>query len=216
MAFPAGAQPGIDVSHYQEVVDWPTVHSAGDVFGFAKASEGQFTTDQYFADNWAGMKAVGVLRGAYHFYHPSKDAQAQVALFLKCLATGNGGSPLLAPGDLPAALDLEITENVAPADILAGVATWLAAVQAATGRQPLLYTYPSFWKSSLGNPATLAEYPLWIAHLKTAAPTIPGGWGNWAFWQFDKQPVDGVTATPVVDLDAFNGSLGDLQKLAGQ
>src|SRR5216684_2415566 len=137
MPFPAGAQPGIDVSHFQAVVDWNTVSSGGDVFAFAKASEGASVKDMYFADNWVGMKTAGLLRGAYHFFHPSTDAQVQADLFLQVLASANGGSPLLAQGDLPAALDLEVADGVAPADIIAGAAQWLAAVQAATGRTPL-------------------------------------------------------------------------------
>jgi lysozyme len=214
MPFPVGAQPGIDVSHYQTAVDWNAVSSGGDVFAFAKASEGGTVKDMYFADNWAGMKAAGLLRGAYHFFHPSSDAQAQADFFLQRLAEANGGSPLLAQGDLPAALDLELTDGVAPADIIAGASLLLAAVQAATGRVPLLYSFVNFWQTTMGNPPDLSAYPLWIAHLNVSAPTVPGGWPNWLFWQFDKQSVTGVPGA-AVDLDAFNGTPHDMQSLAG-
>jgi lysozyme len=213
MPFPAGAVPGIDVSHYQAHVDWAAVAGGGEQFGFAKASEGALVPDQYFLDNWTGMKAAGILRGAYHFYHPTADPQAQANNFLKRLAAANGGSPLLVPGELPAALDLEVTDGVTPAALLAGASSWLTAVQSATGKRPIVYTYPSFWKSTLGNPEILSDYPLWIAHLNVASPTLPGGWRNWVLWQFDKQPVPGVPA-PVTDLDAFNGAYVDLLNLA--
>ncbi len=52
MGFPLGAVPGIDVSHWQTVVDWETVAAGGEHFAFAKASEGADISDQYFADNW--------------------------------------------------------------------------------------------------------------------------------------------------------------------
>ncbi len=214
MPFPAGAIPGVDVSHYQAVVDWTAVAAGGERFGFAKASEGASVPDQYFLDNWNGMKAAGILRGAYHFFHPSADPQAQANNFLNRLAAANGGSPLLAPGDLPAALDIEVTDGASAATLLAGAGAWLAAVEAATGKHPIVYTYPSFWKSTLGNPGALSNYPLWIAHLNVAAPIVPGGWQSWVFWQFDKQPVAGVPA-PVTDLDAFNGTYDSLQNLAG-
>jgi lysozyme len=84
MAFPTGAVPGIDVSHYQGSVDWATVAGGGERFGFAKASEGVSGTgssDPYFADNWSGMRAAGILRGAYHFYHPKDDPTAQAHNF---------------------------------------------------------------------------------------------------------------------------------------
>lgn len=213
MPLPAGVVSGIDVSHYQAVVDWTAVAGDGGRFGFAKATEGVLVADPYFMDHWTGMKAAGILRGAYHFYHPSGDPQAQANNFLKRLAAANGGSPLLASGDLPAALDIEVTDGVTPAALLAGLSSWLTAVEAATGKRPILYTYVSFWKNTLGNPAVLSDYPLWIAHLNVDAPTVPGGWRNWMFWQCDKQSVPGVPA-PVTDLNAFNGPFDELQNLA--
>jgi lysozyme len=216
MAFPAGSQPGIDVSHYQGAVDWSTVAAGGEVFAFAKASEGSGdkSGDIYFADNWSGMKAADLLRGAYHFFHPGSDASAQADAFLGSLSKANGGSVVLNPGDLPAALDLEVTDAVAPADIIAAATIWLQKVQDATGKQPLLYTFVSFWKDTLGNPGDLSNYPLWIAETKVSAPIVPGAWANWYFWQFDQQVIGGVSSA-TVDVDAFNGTLHDLQAFAG-
>ena len=214
MSFPAGAVPGIDVSHYQEVVDWPTVATGGEAFAFAKASEGASVADLYFADNWTAMRSASLLRGAYHFFHPATDANAQADNFLKRLANANGNSTLLAPGDLPAAIDVEVSDGVAPGDIISGVSAWLIAVEQATGRRPIVYTYVDFWKNTLGNPQDLSGYPLWISHLNVTSPTIPGGWQNWLFWQFAKQPITGI-ANGVVDADAFNGTVNDLHILAG-
>jgi lysozyme len=214
MAFPSGTVPGVDVSHYQEVVDWPTLATTGEAFAFAKASEGKSIPDLYFADNWAAMRAAGILRGAYHFFHPATAAADQVSFFLDRLQNANGGSTQLAPGDLPAALDLEVSDGVAAADIIAGAGAWLVAIEAQTGRKPIVYTYVDFWKTTLGNPQDLAGYPLWISQLNVNSPSIPGGWGNWIFWQFAKQPVTGIS-NGSVDVDAFNGSFADLQTLAG-
>jgi lysozyme len=129
------------------------------------------------------------------------------------LANANGGVATLAVGDLPVALDIEVTDGADTADLLAGAASWLATIEAATGKHPIVYTYVSFWQSTLGNPPDLSNYPLWIAHLNVAAPAVPGGWANWIFWQFDKQPLPGVPSL-VTDLDAFNGVYADLQSLA--
>src|ERR1700761_4245634 len=81
MAFPSGAVPGIDVSHHQEVVNWAAVADAGEVFAFAKASEGMSVPDLYFADNWSGMKKAGILRGAYHFFHPAVTPRRRLRSF---------------------------------------------------------------------------------------------------------------------------------------
>ncbi len=214
MAFPSGAVPGLDVSHYQEIIDWSALASSGEAFAFAKASEGGSIADVYFADNWSALKNAGIVRGAYHFFHPATDASQQADFFLSRLANANGGSTQLAPGDLPVALDLEVSDGVAPASILQGVTAWLLKIEQATGRRPILYTYVDFWQSTLGNPNDLSGYPLWISHLNVTAPTIPGGWSNWIFWQFAKQMLGGIS-TGVVDVDAFNGTMSDLRQLAG-
>jgi lysozyme len=214
MAFPSGAVPGIDVSHHQEVVNWAAVADAGEVFAFAKASEGMSVPDLYFADNWSGMKQAGILRGAYHFFHPAVDAAAQAAFFLKRLANANSGSTLLAPGDLPVTLDLEIVDGVAPAGIIDGATKWLVAVEQATGRRPILYTYVDFWKNTLGNPNALSAYPLWIAQYSGTPPHVPGGWTDWTFWQFSSNQTVGGVSGPA-DVDAFKGSVDALRALAG-
>ncbi len=214
MAFPSGAVPGLDVSHYQEVVDWPTVAAGGEAFAFAKASEGKSVADVYFADNWSALRAAGILRGAYHFFHPATDAAAQADFFLSRLANANGGSMQLAPGDLPAALDLEVSDGVAVGNIIAGAAAWLVVIEQATGRKPIVYTYVDFWKTTLGNPQDLSGYPLWISEVNVTSPTIPGGWANWIFWQFAKQTISGIS-TGLVDADAFNGTIDDLRIFSG-
>lgn len=213
MAFPPNGLPGIDVSHYQGHVDWTQVAANGELFAFCKATESIGATDQYFADNWNGIKAAGLLRGAYHFFHPDQDATKQAQYFLSALTKANG-SATLAPGDLPITLDLEISGNQAPAAILAGAELWLKTIADATGRQPLLYTFTSFWKNNLGNPKVLSNYPLWIAQYSSYNPLPIGAWPTYTLWQFGQQPIPGVAGP--VDANSFQGSPQDLKTLAGQ
>ncbi|NJK52148.1 MAG: hypothetical protein HC936_03745 [Leptolyngbyaceae cyanobacterium SU_3_3] len=72
---------GIDVSVYQGNIDWATVASQGIYYGFAKATEGASTTDPAFAKNWAGMKSVGLVRGAYHFFGQVKIQPCRLITF---------------------------------------------------------------------------------------------------------------------------------------
>src|SRR5690348_5667269 len=44
---------GIDVSHYQQAVDWAAVARAGIHYSFIKATEGAHVVDSQFARNWA-------------------------------------------------------------------------------------------------------------------------------------------------------------------
>jgi lysozyme len=84
---------GIDVSNRQNDVDWARVAAAGVQFGYVKATEGEGLTDVRFRENFDGAKAAGLVRGAYRFFRPDKDAEAQVESFLHVV-------PALSPGDL--------------------------------------------------------------------------------------------------------------------
>src|SRR6185437_15314089 len=95
---PTGATlQGADVSHYQGTIAWPSV---GVSFAVAKATEGTGYTDPDFAKNWSGMKAAGVVRGAYHYIHCDIDPTQQAQYFLGVLSSAGG----LQAGDLPPAL----------------------------------------------------------------------------------------------------------------
>ncbi len=200
-----GATPqvhGIDVSHYQGTIDWPTVAAGGMGFAFVKATQGTTSVDALFAQNWQGVQAAGLLRGAYHFYQPGDDPAAQAAHFLSVVQC--------AAGDLPPVLDIETAGSQTPAEIVPGIEIWLAAVEAAVGCPPIVYTAPGFW-SSLGT-AAFGQYPLWVAEYGVSTPKLPAGWTSWAFWQSSESgQAAGVHGS--VDLDVFQGSLEELQLL---
>lgn len=197
-----GNATGIDVSHFQGTVDWATVRQAGVQFAFAKATDGLTWIDPQFAVNWPGMKAAGILRGAYHFFEPADDGAEQAEFFLQTVQ--------LAAGDLPPALDVE-TAGASNSALWSGVETWLQTVAAATGVQPFLYLDPTFANENHA-PASLAAYPLWIADYGVAQPTLPLGWSDWLIWQHSQSgTVSGVTGS--VDLDLLNGSIAKLLAL---
>src|SRR5450631_2984882 len=56
---PGGTVQGMDVSHYDGAIDWPTAKANGIDFAFVKATEGATYVDTTFASNWAAMKAAG-------------------------------------------------------------------------------------------------------------------------------------------------------------
>ncbi len=191
---------GIDVSHYQGAVDWNAVRGAGVTFAFAKATEGVTTVDATFSTNWPAIGAAGLLRGAYHFFHPEEDAASQAQHFLSVVGT-------LSAHDLPPVLDVEVTNGVSTSVLWAGVSTWLETVAQATGRRPMIYVSPGFWDENAPNPA-LASYPLWLADY-AASPSLPNGFSTWSFWQYSQSgAVAGVAGA--VDRDVFNGPIAAL------
>ncbi|HEX8686248.1 MAG TPA: GH25 family lysozyme [Pyrinomonadaceae bacterium] len=194
---------GIDVSHFQGHVDWNAVKAAGCAFAFAKATEGTGVTDPYFHANWAGMKAAGLLRGAYHFYRAGEPAAGQAAHFLSTVG--------FEAGDLPPVLDIELDDGVTGQPLVGGVQTWLDAVEPAAGATPVVYTNTPFWDAHFDD--QFSQYPLWIAHYGPEPSPLPAGWTTWTFWQFSQSLRVGGVGGPA-DHDYFNGTAAALRALA--
>ncbi|HEY9811087.1 MAG TPA: GH25 family lysozyme [Halomicronema sp.] len=188
---------GIDVSDFQENVNWRAVADDGISFAFAKATEGTTFVAESFARNWSGMKSVKIIRGAYHFFRPQSDPEAQAKHFLKIVK--------LEPGDLPAVLDVESSGGLSGSAIAERMTVWLNIVEKATKRKPIIYTYPGFWER-IGNMQKFKDYPLWIAHYTNdPEPWVTGGWDVWTMWQFtDSGTVKGISGG--VDINRFQTS----------
>lgn len=76
---------GVDVSHWQGMVDWKQVKSSGVQFVIIKSSQGIRSRDEYFTQNYTRAKAYGLLTAAYHYV--SNDDAKQQALWIKnCLS----------------------------------------------------------------------------------------------------------------------------------
>ena len=193
---------GIDVSSYQGQVDWARVKAAGLVFAFAKATQGVSEVDPEFARNWGGIRAAGLVRGAYHYMDPTEDPTRQAEHFLAIVK--------LEAGDLPPVLDVEVTEGLSVEDLDEAVRLWLDKVAAATGVRPILYSDLSFLDRDLAR--GFGGHPLWIADYSPDPPVPPPGWTAWTFWQYsDRGEVSGVAGQ--VDRDRYQGTEHGFQKL---
>src|SRR5262249_46213493 len=78
-----------------------------------------------------------------------------------------------------------------------------------------VYTGKYFWQDNVANTKEFNDHVLWIAAYGPTCPNLPdGAWSNWGFFQYtDAESVPGITGN--VDGDKFNGTLADLQALAG-
>jgi len=193
---------GIDVSRWQKQIDWAKVSEAGVKFAFIKATDG-LVADPMAKTNCDGAAAAGVPFGLYHFWRPTDEAAAQATNFLNVMAA-------LPPTNLFA---LDIETGGLPEEKQAQALAWLAEVAPApTGtRRTLVYVSPSYAQINLTDPAWL-EYPLWVAHYTENPKPNTVKWPTWMFWQRQANAV--VPGVPgVVDIDWYNGSLEDFQKL---
>jgi lysozyme len=197
---------GLDVSKYEGSIDWNTVKGAGIGFGIARVSDGLKFPDATFDTNWAGMKSVGMVRGAYQYFEPAQDPIAQADMVLQKIGTPGAN-------DLSPAIDVETMGGLSANAVVAAVNQWLAHVQSATGRRPIVYASPAFW-NGLGDPTVAAD--LWIANWQVTCPSVPSAWSGWKFWQYTATgTVSGVPTSTNTDLDRFNGSMSDLLAYAG-
>ena len=206
----AGAKVrGIDVSYWQGAINWPKVAAAGIKFAIVRVGDGDSYVDSRFAENWAGTKANGIIRGTYQFFRAGDDPVKAADLFIKQIKASGG----MQPGDLPPVLDIEVQDGVSDATLRSRALTWLQRVEAGLGKRPMIYTSPGFW-NGIGAGSEFTKYTLWVAHWETACPTMPSSWSGWKFWQdADDGHVSGISGN--VDTDWFNGSLDDLKKFAG-
>ncbi len=201
-ASPAAAElkPGIDVSRFNEQIDWSQVADSEIRFAFVQASRGagddcevkpqRCGPDGLYAVNYAEATANGIRVGAYHRAFATgegragarADARAEARIFVKEVDK-------LHRGDLLPALDVETPfGGLSAAELRLWVRTWLNFVERKLRARPIVYTNVSSW-AALGDPTEFADagHPLWVANFDVDVPLVPAdNWGGqgWSIWQF--------------------------------
>lgn len=224
---------GPDVSRWQGEVDWEAVRATGASFAFSKATEGVGWEDPRFQENWAEMARVGLVRGAYHFARVSlrnygaspaqrlddvaHDARAEANWFVD-VVHGNEDPE---PGDLPLVLDIEWdkkAKGVKPSEICHFCEVFSLVVEARTGRKPIIYTGPSFWRYKLGKSLDLNNHALWLVDgycSPAGQPKRPiPGW-DWTFHQYTNTHPRPDGKSDKMDWNIFRGRRADLAQLCG-
>ena len=211
---------GVDLSRWQsigEALDFNKMAASGVAFAFIKGSDGLASEDALAIPHvtaWApAAKAAGILVGYYHFARipvtvdPNvivADAQAQAAQAAARLAELGGYDERT----LPYVLDVEGVDPTITDDLVTlWTFTWMDAMQAATARTPIMYSYRNFLATRyLQDPASiekLRSYHLWLAQPGNPAdPAVQVGQGLsgrpcyetawkqtdctyvWTFWQY--------------------------------
>lgn len=187
---------GIDVSRHNDRIDWKRVRrmEADGVrlqFVFVKATEGATLADRHFARNWREAKKSALRRGAYHFYHPTRDPLKQAANFIRNVD--------LSEGDFAPVVDFEVTNGQSDVTIIDGLRLWLEMVEDHYHVRPIIYTNGNLYRRYVrGN---LDDYPLWIADYSTEHLRNYDG-DKLYFWQHSQSGrVQGIRGR--VDFNAF-------------
>lgn len=195
---------GIDVSHYQDKIDWEKLKNNNEEFPlgfvFVRATAGKNKVDSEFKNNWRGAKEQGYLRGAYHYYRPDENSLKQADNFIKNVK--------LSKGDLPPVLDIEKIPNGQSLDSLqVGLKRWLDKVEDHYGMKPIIYSGESFYTDFLKE--EFEGYDLWVASYSFFEDEIRN---DWLIWQFtDKGELKGIKG--MIDVDIYNGNMEELRQL---
>ena len=216
---PTGATvKGLDVSHYEPVVDYAKAFSQGFRFVYAKASDGGGGADAKLDYHRAGAKAAGLIFGGFCFNRFDADPIQQASFFMREMAT-------IRPGELPPCLDVEwdrYAKNTGYHDggkiDEAGAAHCLVTLkelERLSGMIPVWYTHHFFFQGV--SPALVKEfarYPLWLTQPGLKAPTAIPGLPKVTFWQNTFHQAGLASENPDgIDADVFYGSLDDLKAL---
>lgn len=194
---------GIDVSRYQNNIDWLVVAREDLDFVFVKATEGGDHRDSSFQRNWSALRRHRIRRGAYHFFRPELSADVQAANFIEQVGE-------LLPGDLPPVLDVETRGRLSVEDFHYRLSNWLELVEMRYGKKPILYSGQVFYNRHLAG--MYPDHPIWIARYNTDLPTLADG-RLYHFWQYaDSGSIAGISGP--VDVNVFTGSHVDLVKLS--
>lgn len=167
-----GESYGIDVASHQGDIDWSAVADDDISFAYIKATEGGDFTDRQFARNWRRAEAVGLDRGAYHFFTLCTSGIAQARHFL---ATVPADDDALAP-----AVDLELAGNCSARptqlEVQRELNDFLDLVEAAWGRPTVLYVGDD-WDRAYPTRRE-GDRPLWHRRI-LLRPDVDG----WTIWQ---------------------------------
>ena len=191
-----GRKNGIDVSRWQEDVDWRRVKDSGVEFAFLRISNHNLE-DYTFETKYQNAFSVGMPVGVYCYSRATtvEEAREEARIVLEIL----NGRKL----DYPIALDLEDAVHKAKTmkkETLHQMIQAFKQVIEDAGHQFVLYSYVTFLNSNLDR-TKLDGIDLWVARYRNVSlGTGYTGTGNVRYWQYNSgqyqgsnSQVDGIT-----------------------
>ena len=189
---------GIDISHYQEIVDWEKFKNQEPGFIFLKATEGSTIRDPKYTEYYKQFRELNIPVGSYHFFTYMTSGKDQAKNFLSIAQFKHG--------DLPLVLDAEFAKKMPDKEqIQKHLLDFMNVIHEKAGHYPILYCsykyYLLYLKGSLS-----PECKLWIVDYKSNPDC------DWIFWQTtEKYRAAGIKG--YVDFNLFYGTKKDLNSL---
>lgn len=201
---------GIDVSHWQDGIDFDQVEREGYIFAIAKATDGTGDPDPGFGRHLQAIRDAGLVAGAYHFARPSSvgtpaDAEAEAMEFARRITEAGG----LGPVSLPPAIDFEEYSDNGPAENGPWLSAFVHVVELELGTSPMIYTGRNVWRYEAGHSDAFDHLPLWLVRYDRGTPSLElEGFGQADLWQWSgggRFAYGPKVAGRVVDINRFVG-----------
>ena len=193
---------GVDISAWQEKVDWKKVKKDGIDFAILRAGYGKNAgqEDSYFATNFKNATAAGLPVGIYWYSYAKSvaDVEKEARLCLQVL-----GSRTL---DLPIFYDLEENSQLSKGKAFCTqLVEHFCSIIAAAGHTPGLYMSRSPLLDYIEQ-ETRGRYALWVAEYGSKTCKYNG---DYLMWQYaDNGKVAGVNGN--TDMDFLYGNKNSL------
>lgn len=189
---------GIDVSKWQDKIDWAKVKEAGVEFamirmGYQKGYDEEYVLDPFFEENIKGAKAENIPVGVYFYSYAKtpKESKEQAEWVVKNISKYDI--------DLPVAFDWESwnsfnTTKMSFYKLNKSANVFMETVEKA-GYEGMLYSSKTYLED-IWYPT---EYQTWLAHYTKKGTNYTGDYSMWQLCQNGK--VDGINND--VDIDVM-------------
>ena len=190
---------GVDVSFYQQKIDWKSVKADGIDFamirlGYRGYADGQLNLDSYYEYNIEEAEKAGLETGVYFFSQAvtPEEAMEEARFVLRKIR----GKKI----DGPIGFDMEWIEGASRINHLSveektAIADAFCQTIAEKGYEPVIYGNPT-WLLKHIDLSYLTEYSVWLAHFSETTD-YPYAY---AIWQYtDSGEIDGIKGN--VDLN---------------
>ena len=177
---------GIDISSYQQTIDFKKVKNSGIQIVYIKATEGIIYKNPLLKSQYTRAMLAGLKIGFYHYLR-ANDPMLEAKYFLSVIAGLSA--------DCKYVIDVEETLGQTIAKISSNVRVF-ADYLISNNKEVCIYTADYFYSNNLNN--TVKDIPLWVAHYGVTKPNVI----NYIGFQYsDSGRVDGING--LVDLDEF-------------
>ncbi|MCR5608899.1 MAG: glycoside hydrolase family 25 protein [Lachnospiraceae bacterium] len=189
------SKTGVDVSYYQEDIDWPKVKAAGIDFaiirlGFRGYITGKMVLDTKFKQNIKGATDAGIDVGVYFFTQAltTQEAVEEAQFVLKNIGDYNLKYPIIIDTEAIDSSSARCHCEDLTADELTDICIAFCDTINAAGYKSSIYA-SKYWFLTQLNLERLDNYDKWLAYY-TDVPEYPF---EFSMWQYtDKGTVDGI------------------------